>query len=220
MGPYTHFILAARLASPLQPDQPGEYYWGSVVPDIRYLAGLPREVTHVSPEMLDTWSHRYPHLRSFILGYRVHCLIDQVDVVQALGHAFPINLLARLRHRPLSQAHLTLLVEMEYLRHAVPGAGLSASHNEVLEELGVTPRQSNDFGAAMAAYVQSHTIDAAFASYERLGMIDNPRGERYWHAYRELARNGLLMALYWLGIRNSHLEEHTLAYILSQLHTD
>lgn len=46
MDPYTHAVLAHYLEPVVQPADPADYRWGAVAADIRYLAGMRREITH------------------------------------------------------------------------------------------------------------------------------------------------------------------------------
>ena len=77
MGPYSHYFLAAKLAPILKPGDPAAYHWGAIVPDIRYLAKIRRADTHLEQDRIREMAARYPHLSSFLLGYQVHCLIDE-----------------------------------------------------------------------------------------------------------------------------------------------
>ena len=73
MGPYSHIVVAGQLATYIQPENPSEYYWGAVAPDIRYLiAGMPRSQTHISAERILSYRVQYPALRDFVKGYLVH----------------------------------------------------------------------------------------------------------------------------------------------------
>jgi hypothetical protein len=42
MNSYSHLVLAMQIETAINPEDSGEYLWGSVVPDIRYLTGMPR----------------------------------------------------------------------------------------------------------------------------------------------------------------------------------
>ena len=120
MGPYSHYYLASRLEAHLRPAQAAEYYWGAVAPDIRYLAQMSRDQTHLAPEALAELPNRYPHLVSFVLGYQVHCRLDQIDVAQWVSSAFPMRWMGR----QLSAQRATMLVEIFFLRQGVTGTAL------------------------------------------------------------------------------------------------
>ena len=66
MNPYSHIVIASRLESLVQPQDPPEYYWGAVAPDMRYLAAMRRAQTHLSPQELVAFFDRYPRLESFV----------------------------------------------------------------------------------------------------------------------------------------------------------
>ena len=106
MHPYSHYFLAVRLEAELSPALPGEYYWGAILPDIRYLSAMRREHTHLPRAQISALFAQYPHLRSFLQGYQLHCLLDELDSVAIVGRAFPINLFqAALRRKILAPAN-------------------------------------------------------------------------------------------------------------------
>jgi hypothetical protein len=217
MGPYSHYVLAAKLAPVLQPRDPEAYAWGSIIPDIRYLAGMRRDHTHLSRAHLINLTARYPHLKSFLLGYQVHCLIDEIDVSCVVGAAFPLNAIRRVLRRNLSQQQVTMLVEMYFLQNSVTDAAFTGSHNEVLDDLGITPDQTGTFSQAMQAYLRARSLDAAISAFKKIGMIENGRLEKYQSAYERVKRSKLMNAILVLSVKNARLEAHATNHVLSSL---
>ena len=132
MTPYTHLVIASKLEPLVGPEDLAEYYWGAVAPDMRYVAAMRRAQTHLSAQQIIELGQRYPHLGSFLQGYLVHCLADQMD----LGRVFFRHLPFCLLKGTLTQRHLAVLLELYYLEHQVVNPTLSGTHNEVLGELG------------------------------------------------------------------------------------
>ena len=218
MGPYSHYVLAAKLAPVLQPRDPAAYAWGSIIPDIRYLARMRRDHTHLKQERLKALTSCYPHLASFLLGYQVHCLIDEIDVSEVVGAAFPLNVLKRALRRNFSQQQVTMLVEMYFLQSSATDGILAGSHNAVLSDLGILPDQTDTFFQARQAYFRSRSFDVAVATFQKIGMIENGRLEKYLNAYEALKRSRLMKAVLLASVKNARLEEHAINYVLSSIY--
>ncbi len=212
MGPYSHYFLASRLEARLCPEQAAEYYWGAVAPDIRYLAHMRRDQTHLAPEVLAELPQRYPHLASFVLGYQVHCRLDQIDVAQWVSRAFPLRWMGK----QLSAQRATMLVEIFFLRQGVAGMALSGRHNELLEDLGVTLEHNTIFATALQSYIDSHSLDGAVSAFQQIGMIENSRVEKYQRAYESLRGKKLLLAILLWGVRNARIEQRAVEYVLKK----
>lgn len=218
MGPYSHFILAARLEKQLMPNLPNSYYWGAIVPDVRYLAHMRREQTHLDKEQIQRFADCYPHLASFLLGYRVHCIIDQFDLDLFINTNYPFKLFNLLLRKRLSHQQITMLVEMYFLKTPVESAQIAGEHNEVLNDLQVPPEQTRIFFEAMQTYIQLHTVDAAMSAYQSVMMIDNSRMEKYLKAFSSMQNHRLLNVLLMAGIKNSHLEEKVIQHVQAANH--
>lgn len=217
MGPYSHFILAAQLAPHLQPEPAADFYWGAIVPDIRYLANMRREQTHLNQERLRQLKQSYPQFHAFLLGYEVHCLIDRVDLTQCIGHAFPLNLLQRMRGKPFSQEQLTILAEMTYLQKPANNPAYLWEHNPILDELGITPDQTALYAGALSGYIRSHSMDTALAAFQAIGMINHARFEKYQKAYHATQGNFLINTLFRISMKTARLEQRVKQSVLPKL---
>ncbi|RPJ41600.1 MAG: hypothetical protein EHM21_13245 [Chloroflexi bacterium] len=216
MNLYTHYHLARRLEWLLRPDDPADYAWGAVIPDIRYLAGMPRSQTHVAIAEVKSWLECFPALRSFTQGYLVHCLLDQIDVAGTLETSFPMPLLQKITRRKLSQTQATMLVEYYYLRDArencarqdgaSPAAVISGKHNAILAELGIRPEQTEDYAWALKEYLAVPTLENAVRLARRLGLVDDSRFEKYLGAAQSLQKNRLLLLPMMWSVRNGQFE--------------
>jgi hypothetical protein len=217
MGPYSHYFLAQKLEARLQPDQPAEYYWGAVIPDIRYLAQMHRSHTHLSQERLSELAGCYPHCKSFLLGYQVHCLIDQIDLSPLINAAFPMNVIKRVLRRNFTPQQITMLVEFYYLQIPIPAAKMSGSLNEILHELGITPQQTSLYFQGMQEYIQSHSLDAAISTYQKIFMLENNRLDKYMKAYEAIKKRKLVNALFMLSVKNAALEQHVINTVATRI---
>lgn len=217
MGPYSHFTQAVNLEQYLQPERPQEYYWGSIVPDIRYLTKMRRDQTHLEQERLQRFADIYPHLGSFLLGYRVHCLIDQIDFPRLVMAAFPLNILRPALSKYFSQQQMAMLVEMYYLQSAAAAGELAGGYNEVLNDLGITPEQTGVFSEAMRTYIAAHSFEAAVSAFQKIGMIENARLEKYMKIYQSMKKQKLLTAIFMIGVKNARLDQHVINHVQQSL---
>ena len=217
MGPYSHYILAAKLQPSLLPEKPAAYSWGAVAPDIRYLANLRRDHTHLGQDRIQELAACYPHLRSFLLGYQVHVLIDQIDVTRIVGAAFPLNLVQKVRRKNLSSQQMVMLVEMYYLQSGISGQPLSGDHNEILSDLGITPEQSRIFHQGLQEYFEARSFEAAISAFQKIGMIQNDRMEKYMTAYRSMQKHKVVNSLFMLSVKNARLDSHVINHVRSNL---
>ncbi len=209
MNLYTHLLLASRLESHLQPADPPDYLWGAVCADIRYLAGLPRDRTHLSPAQIDVYQCAYPELESFLRGYRVHCLLDEINLEHVLGRRFPLRLF-RLRQR-----HLAVMVELDAIR-SLPGAFvLSGRHNPVLADLGISAGQASDFAGLLHQYLASPSMRSVLNALRQFGLLDDARVQEYLRAATAFGRNWLLQRIFSSVIRRAGLERAAVEYVLS-----
>jgi hypothetical protein len=213
MNLYTHAVLAQALQSTLVPADPAEYLWGAVAPDIRYLAGLRREVTHLPDEIILQWAARYPEQLSFIQGYRVHCLLDRIDTVRAVCNAFPLRWLQRLRRREFSTHKINVVIELYYQLNAPNGLSLQGSHNPILQGLGIQAEQSLDFSSALSAYLRKPSFQNATQAFTQLGIIEDARLEKYMYAYQSLRRSPFTLLTLTSSVHNARLEQIALSQV-------
>jgi hypothetical protein len=217
MNTYTHAILAKRLETLFQPEQTGAYYWGAVVPDIRYLCGFPRDRTHLSRAAVLEMESRYPQLKSFLQGYRVHCLLDEINLTQVLCQALPLRLFGRRLSNRISLQQAAVLVELYYLKQPQQILPFVGGPNDVLTELGISVEDAQTFANGISDYLSAPSITTALTTFDRLGFIRSGRGETYIRAARSLERNWPLKALLLWSVKNIHLERKAENHVRSAL---
>ncbi len=210
---YSHYILAARAAPLLQPDNLADYFWGTLVPDVRYLAHMRRKMTHLHPEEIQGWAAQYPHLRSFILGYRVHCLLDDILLAEVVGRAFPLNLVQWLSRQRLAYQHFAVLTELYFLQSPPVKQPISGEYNEIIACLGVSREHAAAYACAMQEYIASPTFETAMRAFQKLGLVNDDRIDRYLGAARSINNNLVLQKFLVASVRNSGLERLALREI-------
>lgn len=202
MNSYTHIVLAKQAAALLQPQDPDAYYWGAIAPDVRYLANTRRSQTHISQAELQLFLKRYPQQRSFLLGYMVHCLLDEIDLGQVIGARFPWNL-AKGRFSPQQMA---VLVEFYFMRSKDAAREVVGTHNPILEELGIEAQYSSAFGQAISEYLANPCIASGLSAFQKLGLLKDQRIETYLRAAESINRSWLPKQILLSSVRGAGLE--------------
>ena len=202
MNPFSHLVVASKLVSLVQPGDLAEYYWGAVIPDIRYLAAMRRQQTHLPAREILAWLDRYPHLGSFIKGYLVHCLADQVNLSRIFCRRLPFSVLKnRFTHQ-----HLAVLLELFYLETQPASRPLSGTHNEVLDELGLSQATSARFARSAKQYARSASRSSLWDMTQMLGLEHDSRMDKYLLAAKRFQSSGLLKNALFLGIRAGKID--------------
>lgn len=218
MNPYSHLVIAARLEMYLQPQDPADYYWGAVAPDVRYLAGMQRSRTHLLPEDIADAMLRHPQLRSFLQGYLVHCLTDEIHLKPLLFQRFPLSLLRRV----FSQQRLAVLLEFYYFeQQAFSAPAPSGRYNAFLAELGIDEPAASQFHQALNRYITCTSFESVVAGVlPVLGLVGDSRIEKYLAAARSFQRHHLLRKALFSVIEASRLQEKILAEATRMLEMD
>ena len=218
MNPYSHYLLASKIAPFIKPDRLEAYYLGAIIPDVRHLAGMRRDQTHISQAQIQKYLAAYPNLESFLRGYQVHCLIDEIDIAKVASAAFPFNLLEWVLHKNLSQQQIFVLVELFFMQSTHMDWQIKEKHNEILTGLGITPAQTETYLNAMKAYLPSPSFETALSCFQKIGYMKSSRSEKYLQAYQSLERNRILKALLLMGIKNANLDRVVVNYVRVGLH--
>lgn len=165
MNPYSHLALAVRLQPEIQPGNISEYYWGTVAPDVRYTARLPRALTHLTPEKILAFRASHPELESFIQGYLVHCLADEVELWALLEKRWYLR--PFIRRLPLKLAPVILesyLVENNPIRVSISG-----QPNPMLWALGVDEFAIQPFCALVDRLITQPGFESVLHLFRSLG---------------------------------------------------
>ncbi len=213
MGPYSHAILASELESYVNPDCPQEYYWGAIAPDVRYLvAGMCRSQTHISPEEILGYIGRYPHLKSFFLGYMVHCLADELDLPQIIQRKFPLNW----QKNELSPQYCTTILEFFNIVRVKPvGKPLSGTYNVALREMGISGEQATKFAREINRYITAPSFTALLALYQNLGLANHGRIDNYRIAAQQFQRKWFQKNLIFIGLHAGRINQEITSWVKS-----
>ncbi len=198
MGPYSHIILASELEKHIKPDNTREFYWGTIAPDARYLMqGMSRDQTHISPDEILDYLHRHPQLKSFLQGYLVHCLADQLEMPELMQRKFPLSW----QKDKLSSWQCTVILELfNVLRTKPPEKSISEKYNVVLEHIGISEEQAIKFAKEMNLYLPSPSVISLLSMYQRIGLANNGRVEKYRTALQRFQKNWFRKNMILLGL--------------------
>ncbi|HKJ27468.1 MAG TPA: zinc dependent phospholipase C family protein [Anaerolineales bacterium] len=204
MNPYSHLILAKRVEDLLQPVDLQDYYWGAIVPDIRYLAGMERRKTHFKKEKCVQLMAQFPKLESFLQGYLVHCLADRISIQKLFQSTFPFSVVRNRLHRK----QIAVLLELFYVKGNTFTPKITASYNQVLRNLGLQEEDCIRYSEFINQYVGSESLEQKISSFaQMLSLTNNPNIDRYISAANWIENNPLLQNLLVLGIRAGRINE-------------
>jgi hypothetical protein len=204
-------VIASRLESLVGPGNPAEYYWGAVAPDMRYVAAMRRAQTHLPAQRIAEYVERYPHLDSFLQGYLVHCLADQVDLGRVFSPHLPFSVLKGM----LTQRRLAVLLELYYLERQPVNPPLSGTHNEVLGELGLSEAVSERFAQASKQFATASSLADPLALARLMGLENDSRLDQYAAAARSFQKSRLLRRGLFLSIRAGKIDEQIVSWVVA-----
>ncbi len=209
---YTHLVVASQVETVLQPLDRQAYFLGASVPDLRYLAGMPRDRTHLPLAQIAGWFERYPHLQSFILGYLVHCTLDELKVRKLVFRKLPLA-----PFRPWMRMKLAhTLLETYYLENTVLKVSLPECGNEVLAELGIGEELVQTFSAWINCFLREPSFEAEIEFLrEALLSNSNPRFRRLMGPLLAFQRSRRLKDLLWRSFDPPYFEAGIARYLLS-----
>lgn len=215
MGPYSHIILASELEKYIKPDNTREFYWGTIAPDTRYLMkGMSRDQTHISPDEILDYLHRHPQLKSFLQGYLVHCLADQLEMPELMQRKFPLSW----QKDKLSSWQCTVILELfNVLRTKAPGKLISEKYNVVLENIGISEEQAIKFAKEMNLYLTSPSVISLLSMYQRIGLANNGRIEKYHITFQRFQKNWLRKNMILLGLHVRKINNEIASLVKSNL---
>jgi hypothetical protein len=193
---YTHLVLAGELESYLQPDDPAAYYLGSIIPDVRYLDGIPRQQTHLSPKQILAYQQRYPHLKSFLAGFLVHCEIDLLDLTRVLFERTSLRWLGKRRQLQLAG----VLIESYFLEEARFNPPIALENNEVLIDLGIEAESMHQFAAGVQQFLLNPSFQTELAALQDAQILANRRVRAYFRLIQAFERSCRLRRILFTGV--------------------
>jgi hypothetical protein len=177
MNPYSHLVLAYRLQDEIRPRNLPDYYWGTVAADTRYTARIARIQTHLNPEKILSFRARYPQLESFIQGYLIHSLADEVELWALLEQDWLLR--PFIRYLPLKLA--PVVMESYFVEQNPLAVSISGTHNPMLAALGVPPAAAHAWRDLVNSIIAKPSFDSVLRLFATLGK-DSPKLQKYLQA--------------------------------------
>jgi hypothetical protein len=174
--PYAHFVLAERVAreANLPIADKAEYYVGAFYPDIRYFMKQPREKYHFAVEKLKPYELANNVPKDFLLGYKVHLLIDEVwelpELRQMYFQAFP-----SLIRKRVTRGLQALAFEMYCLEQPIEPVKLKPVENTLTKDLGVQLSEITFAVNSMQKYIDAHSLESAYVMAEEAQLFPEAR---------------------------------------------
>jgi hypothetical protein len=208
---YTHLILAGELEHYLRPDDPAAYYLGSIIPDVRYLNGIPRQQTHLSPKEILAYQERYPHLRSFLSGLLVHCEIDLLDLTRVLFERTHLRWLSKMHQLQLSG----VLIESYFLEEARFNPPIALENNEMLHELGIAAESVYQFTAGVRQFLLAPSFHSELAALQDARILASRRVRAYIRLIQAFERSRWLRKIVFTGVPVAGIANNLPAILLA-----
>ena len=212
MNPYSHIVIASKLEAIVNPENLQEYYWGAIAPDIRYLSAMQRQQTHISSQKIIEFISEYPHLKSFLQGYWVHCLSDEIELGQVFFLHFPFSIFKN----KMSRQQLAVILELFYFENEKVDKQISGTYNQVLGELGLSEEVCTKFSQSISRYAKSSSHESHLSDlFQLLGLENDSRIEKYKTAANKFQGNWLMKNALFLGIRIGRISEQIASMVAS-----
>jgi hypothetical protein len=174
--PYSHVVLAERIARAAKQSirDEAQYYAGAFYPDIRYYTKQPREKYHFALSKLEAYEHTNEVSKDFLLGYKVHLLIDEVweypEIKADYKQAFPSLLRSR-----MTRGLQVLALEMYCHEQPIEPITLKLVENKLTRELGVTTPETQRAVTSMQRYLDNPSLRAAYRMSEEANLLPPER---------------------------------------------
>ena len=184
------------------------------MPDIRNLAGMRRSQTHLSSEQILSYMAQYSDLKPFLQGYLVHCLTDELNLERIFAHKFPFFLFMK----KLTAQHYPVILELFYIEQKNNKVyAISGRHNPMLEELGISAKQTQTYCQLVGEYIARPSFEAAIVLIQNLGNINHQRIDRYLAGAKHFQANRMMKGLMFLGIRIGKIHTRLVEGVLSAI---
>jgi hypothetical protein len=208
---YTHLVLAGELEYYLRPDDPAAYYLGSIIPDVRYLNGIPRQQTHLNPKEILAYQERYPHLRSFLSGMLVHCEIDLLDLTRVLFERTSLRWLGKMHQLQLAG----VLIESYFLEEARFNPPIGLENNDMMKELGIEAESVYQFAAGVRQFLLAPSFQSELAALQDARILANRRVRAYIRLIKAFERSRWLRKILFNGVPVAGISHNLPAILLA-----
>ena len=112
---------------------------------------MKRAQTHLSSKVILEYVNRYPHLKSFLQGYLVHCLTDEIKLKDIVFRNFPLVLFKN----KISYQQMVMIFEFYNLEEHKTVVQITGKHNEMLTDLGLREAHSLKYLSSVNSYLSA-----------------------------------------------------------------
>jgi hypothetical protein len=117
----------------------------------------------------------------------------------------------------MSRSNLAVILEFFYYENESVNPDISGSHNEFLENLGITKTLSEKFSKSITQYSETSSSEARLLNSIRLmGLENDSRVEKYIAAARSFQKNQLLKNSMFFGIKTGKISEQIVSTVASR----
>lgn len=154
----SHLYLAKDTINNIHINNNKEYYLGSILPDIRYFADIPRHKTHFAINELNNKLHEINH--DFLNGYKVHLLSDkfiyEFKLYNKIKKCFPL-----LINKIVKPSIVNVFLDMYFLEKLKKEKRLELSniYNQEFNNLGISQESFNKFYSSTAKIVSTLSMN-------------------------------------------------------------
>lgn len=161
--PFAHFALAQQIAqeAKLSITNWPNYYVGAFMPDIRYFTKQPRDKYHFDIEKLEPYFDSPLDTNDFLLGYKVHLIIDEVWEYPELKVLYK-NSFPRLIRNRMTRGLQALAFEMYCLKQAIEPISIRPVSNQLTKDLDISTETIAWSVKSMQRYIDEQTLEAAY----------------------------------------------------------
>ena len=192
--PYAHISLAHGCLDYLDVADRNEFYLGAISPDIRYFTKRPREQYHMSLERLDELVSQSDISESFVLGYRVHLIIDELWYTEEMNNRYRNLFFFAVRNR-LSPKLLESALEYFCLTQRPVSTRLEVRENGLMQRLDVTLDDITKAVDSMQAYIDRRSLQIGLDIAQGTGLYSNERLDQM-RALSSMVENSRLRRLF------------------------
>lgn len=193
---YTHVVTALKVKESLGlaiADE-GAYLLGSILPDVRYLAGIPRRQTHITIDQFISLARKIPETeRDLVSGYLVHLAADELNNTYVNRKFLPNS--TRFIIRPSKIAIMNIVMEFAYQKESHAVAPLCRDAGRLGEMLGLPADKVTELAQLADIYINRPTLEHAITTMTESASKPHRNLKFYLNAGRLINRFGHMRRL-------------------------
>jgi hypothetical protein len=154
--------------------------------------------------------HRYPHLKSFLQGYLVHCISDKILLGKMLFPYFPLSILRGFVPNPL----IVVMLELYNFEREQAGEAFSTAHNDIFTALGLSEADTDRYAQFLSQYTANAPLEKRLTELAQFfGLGKNRNIEGYLQAVKRFQENRLLKSTSFFSIRAARMSDRIAAKV-------